>query len=181
MKVLLSLIAGLLLILLFSSFISLWSYHNLTIEKPVATIIIHKIKKDTYKMDYSVDGGPFVENDDMIFNGDEWSVEAHVFKIKYYINALFGVGPKYDLERLSSRFSDIKKAKTTPPSVFDLSQNRGVISKYFFGVFVYDTNYGSGTYAPMGDGAEYQIFISPTGLLIRPGNSLAQQLLEDWK
>ncbi len=178
---LLLLIVGLFLFSFTSTFISFLAYYNLSSEKPVATVIFHKIEDYKYKIDYSVGDGPFTENNDVFFNGDEWNIEAHVFKFKYYINAFFGISPKYDLERLSSRFSDVKKAAATPPNIIDLSKKRAFLSKYFMGIYVYDTNYGSGTYAPMGDGAEYQIFISPTGLLIRPGNAVAQRLLEEWK
>lgn len=164
------------------SVVFLESYSNLTSEKPIALVIFHKVGDNQYKIDYSLEGGPFVENEKVIFYGDQWSIEARVFKLKYFVNAIFGIGPKYRLDRLSSRFSNIKKSSTRPPSVIDLSQSRlSSIKKYVIGIYIYDTSYGSGTYAPMSDGASYQVFLSPTGLLIRPANSVARNALEDWQ
>ena len=44
----------------------------------------------------------------------------------------------------------------------------------------FDALYGSAIYLPMADGADYEVSISPTGLLARPLNGAARAAVGAW-
>jgi hypothetical protein len=116
--------------------------------------------------------------------GDEWQLDARILKWQG-IAFLLGLDTGYRLDRLSGRYRDIAQERTAPRTVYSLGEDPGldvwaIVQKYERWLPWIDTVYGSGTYVPMVDGAQYRVTISATGLLTRPRNDIARQAVSKW-
>jgi hypothetical protein len=116
--------------------------------------------------------------------GDEWQLDARILKW-HGIAFLFGFDTGYRLDRLSGRYRDIAQERIAPRTVYSLGEDPGldvwaIVQKYERWLPWIDTVYGSGTYVPMVDGAQYRVTISATGLLTRPRNDIARQAVSKW-
>ena len=172
-------LAGFVIVLLLFS--NLHNYQRLTWEKPLANIYIHRLKPQQYQLTIAY-------NDDseepqyFMLNGDQWQLDARILKWKGWAN-LLGLNSYYQLDRLSGRYADIQQARNRAPSLFDLSPpSRGLDvwklkqllqSRMSF----VDTLFGQSVFMPMADGAQYQLSIGQSGLLVRPVNDAARAAL----
>src|SRR5690606_29929951 len=112
-------------------------------------------------------------------HGDEWRIEAQVLRWKPWANIL-GLNTQYRLDRLSGRYQDTRQELTAVRSVHDLrggdvaSGGRWTLDvwdvsrRYRDYVDAVDTLYGSAAYMPMADGAQYEVWITQSGLIARP-------------
>jgi hypothetical protein len=123
----------------------------------------------------------------MVFDlrGDEWQLDARILKWQG-IAFLLGLDTGYRLDRLSGRYRDIAQERTAPRTVYSLGEDPGldvwaIVQKYERWLPWIDTVYGSGTYVPMVDGAQYRVTISATGLLTRPRNDIARKAVSKWR
>jgi hypothetical protein len=123
----------------------------------------------------------------MVFDlrGDEWQLDARILKWQG-IAFLLGLDTGYRLDRLSGRYRDIAQERTAPRTVYSLGEDPGldvwaIVQKYERWLPWIDTVYGSGTYVPMVDGAQYRVTISATGLLTRPTNDIAREAVHKWR
>jgi hypothetical protein len=123
----------------------------------------------------------------MIFNirGDEWQMDARILKWRG-IALLMGLDTVYRLDRISGRYSNIIQELTAVRTVYSLSEDRGIdlwalAQRHSRWIPLADAVYGSATYLPMADGAQYQIAVSVTGLLARPGNEVAKKAIRKWR
>ncbi len=164
------------------------SYARLNHERPVAAISLSQIQPQffeaTLTQPETATGGPSATVYPV--HGDEWRIEAQVLRWKPWANIL-GLNTQYRLDRLSGRYQDTQQELTAVRSVHDL---RGgdvagdrprwsldvwdVARRYRDHVNAVDTLYGSGAYMPMADGAEYEVFITQSGLIARPTNDAAR-------
>ena len=104
--------------------------------------------------------------------GDAFVVEAQILKWHPAAAAL-GLRTGYALERLTSRYDAVADERSRPRTVVDLDTVRRVdafdaIRRWPQLAPWVDATYGSGTYAPMLDGARYDVRVSTSGLLLRP-------------
>jgi len=105
--------------------------------------------------------------------GDDWQLDARVVKWTPFA-VLSGLDPLYKLDRISGRYRDIEAERSQSKSAHDLAADNGLdlwrLAKSHpqWLPFV-DTEYGSGAYLPMRDGAVYDVTLSPLGgLVARP-------------
>jgi len=117
--------------------------------------------------------------------GDEWQIDARVLKWRA-IGNLLGFDTVYRLERLSGRYGDIQSERSAPRTVHELAQDPGVdfwsvARRYHEYLPLADALYGSATYVPMAEGAEYVVTVSASGLVVRPANDAARKAVGDWK
>ncbi len=169
-------LAGFVIILLLFS--NLHNYRRLSWEKPLANIYIHRIKPLQYQLTIAY-------NDDseepqyFLLHGDQWQLDARILKWKGWAN-LLGLNSYYQLDRLSGRYADIQQARNQAPTLFDLSPpSRGLdvwqlkrLLQSRIG-FV-DALFGQSVFMPMVDGAQYQLSMGQSGLLVRPANDAAR-------
>lgn len=160
------------------------SYKAIVAEKSLAVIKFTQVGPQRFS-------ASLVLNDDAsehVFPvlGDQWQLDARVIK---WPNALasLGVKPGYRLERVSGRYFSLEQELNAERSVYQLPQRT-------FGVDVWraaqslslenwgiDATYGSATYLPMADGAEFEVSLSRTGLLARPFNNSAENAVGRWE
>lgn len=119
-----------------------------------------------------------------ILGGDEWQIDARVIKWHAFGN-LLGFDTAYRLERISGRYSEIDRERAAPPTVYALHAPERIdvwqlLRTWHPYIPWIDALYGSAIYLPMANGADYEVSISPTGLLARPLNAAAQGAIAGW-
>lgn len=157
------------------------TYARLTHERPVATLSLDQLGPQHFEAELSLpetEGRPASRRTYEI-HGDEWRIEARVLRWKPWANVL-GLDSQYQLDRLSGRYIETEDERTAERSVHDLrpesrvdlwalGRRYGILSN------AVDTLYGSGAAMPMADGAEYEVWITQSGLIARAANSEAEE------
>ncbi|HEY4128541.1 MAG TPA: cation/multidrug efflux pump [Gammaproteobacteria bacterium] len=161
--------------------LDLRTYLRLTYEQPVATLSFAAIGPQDFRATLT-DGEGRVRNAEL--RGDDWQLDARFLKWKGYATVL-GLDPVYRLERLEGRYRNAGQESHDYHSVVDLSQDIGLdfwalVQRNSDWLPMADSTYGSATYLPMADGAQYQVSLSPTGLLARPSNDAAKAAMTHW-
>lgn len=150
--------------------VSMYGYGRLTAETPVARLGFQQTGPRVYLATLSLPDGRRLG---VPLAGDEWQLDARVVKWKPYA-VVAGLDPLYKLDRLSGRYRDLDDERTLARSIHDLDDNQGpdlwrLAERYPRWLPFVDTEYGSGAYLPMRDGAMYDVTLSPLGgLIARP-------------
>jgi hypothetical protein len=166
------------------------TYGRLTYERPVATVQTRQLGPQYFEATVMQPGlgesAPGVSN---LFplHGDEWRIEAQVLKWKPWANVL-GLDTQYRLDRLSGRYQSVEQEIHATRSVHPLAGGDArpgwlpwrisawdTARKYRKYVDAVDTLYGGGAYMPMADGAQYEVWITQSGLVARPVNDAARK------
>lgn len=162
--------------------ISYYSYERLTAEQVVATVAFRQTGRDLYQARLMVDG----EHDRTFeLRGNEWQMDARLVTWKPPVTIL-GLEPIYRLERLSGRYTDIGREQNESRTVYSLAEPLAVdvwtVARRFPlltpGI---DAHYGSATYAPMADGARFEVSLTRDAVIARPANAAASAALGRWR
>lgn len=158
--------------------INLRSYARLTYEQPVAEIEFQARAPQRFVA--VLTRLPNGESQSFELAGDQWQVDARVLKWQGWAN-LIGLDAQYRLDRVSGRYLDIEQEKTAPRSVYELYVPPAIDLWAFAEAhpswfpFV-DGMYGSATFLPMAEGAQYEVTLTQSGLIARPKNDVARAL-----
>jgi hypothetical protein len=106
-------------------------------------------------------------------SGDEFYVDAHILKWKSYAN-MIGLHTMWDLDRVAGRYRDVEQERTALRTVYSLGAKPAVdlfeLRRRFAALApLLDAEYGSATFAAAADPAKLDLFVSTSGLLLRPG------------
>lgn len=161
--------------------LDLRTYLRLTYEQPVATLSFTALGPQSFRATLTDSAGNIRTAE---LRGDDWQLDARVLKWKGFATVL-GLDPVYRLERLEGRYRNAGQESHDYHSVVELSADAGLdfwgFAQRNAGWMPWaDAGYGSATYLPMADGAQYQVSLSQTGLLARPANQAAQDALSHW-
>jgi hypothetical protein len=176
----LRLLMGLVLLLAFALVaavaLNLRTYLRLTYEVPVATLRFTAMGPQDFRVTLTDAAGTIRSAE---LRGDDWQLDARVIKWQG-LATLLGLDPLYSLERLEGRYRNTGQQQHDYHSVVELNQSAGLdlwslAQRHAAWLPWVDAAYGSATYLPMADGAQYSVSLSPTGLLARPANPAAQQ------
>lgn len=157
--------------------LNLQTYKRLTLERPVAVLTFAQAGAPSqFSVNMISPGG---EQSTVALTGDEWELNARVVKFKAFSN-LLGFDSVYKLDRLYGRYEDVARASET--NGVKLSANPGLdvvgIAIDNGGRFgVEDARYGSAVYNPMADGLSYIVCMTQAGLIARPNNQAAADVL----
>lgn len=160
---------------------NLYTYHRLTQEQSIASVEITQLGLQQYRL-------LLTEHNDIVtewqVNGDEWQLDARVIKWTGMAN-LLGLDTVYRLERISGRYQDIERERHDVRSVYSLSAEQGtdvwkLVQENRNLLPWVDTVYGSAGFVPMADGAVYEVSVTVSGLVIRPGNEIAAEAVKNW-
>jgi hypothetical protein len=160
----------------------LQTYRRLSYEHPVAIILLNQTG------DHSFDATliePPSSAQTIPLKGDEWRIEARVLKWKPWAN-VFGLDSRYRLTRLAGEYADAAAEQTAPRAVHDLGSaaiggDLARVARSVRRIGLVDTLYGSAALMPMANGAEYQIWLTQSGLVVRPMNNAATKAVADWR
>ncbi len=159
------------------------AYKQYTRETTLATISFEKLSEQHYKA-VIVDGDGFERR--FILKGDQWQLDARIVKWPGLF-ATWGMKPGYRLDRISGRYYSLEKERNAERTVYSMSKNQNPldlwswVQKYDNSLPFVDAVYGSAAYLPMGDGAEFEVSLSNTGLPARPVNDPARLALSRWQ
>jgi len=161
---------------------SLHTYSRLTAEQEAARAVFRELSPKRFELILVLKDEPARRYE---IRGDEWQIDARVLKWKGLATTL-GLDTLYRFERLAGRYADTAQEKTAPRTVHALSSGAGfdlwtLLKNQQRWLPLADALYGSAAYAPMGDGAQYAVNVSTTGLLLRPLNDAAKKALGGWK
>lgn len=162
--------------------LNLQTYSRLTHERLVATVDLTQNGPQDYTANVTL--AEEVEATSYSVLGDELRMEARVLKWTPWAN-IVGYDAVYKLDRLSGRYADLEDEQTRERSVHGLSNNPGLdvfkIVRDQGGLMgSVDAYYGSGTYVPMIDQAQYNVFMTQNGLITRAANETATEGLREW-
>jgi len=161
---------------------SLHTYARLSQEQEAARAVFRELAPRRYELLLVLKGEPPRTFE---IRGDEWQIDARVLKWKG-MGTLLGLDTLYRFERLAGRYADAGQEKSLPRTVYPLAAQApfdlwSLLKEHQRWLPLADALYGSASYAPMADGAQYAVNVSTTGLLIRPLNEPARKALGAWK
>jgi len=161
---------------------NLVTYARLTHEQEAARVSTRQLGERQFAVSVQTGGLPPRHYN---LRGDEWQIDARVLKWRA-IGNLLGFDTVYRLERLSGRYGDIESERSAPRTVHELAQDPGIdfwslARRYHAYLPLADALYGSATYVPMAEGAEYVVSVSASGLVVRPANDAARNAVGGWK
>jgi hypothetical protein len=161
---------------------SLHTYSRLSAEQEVARAVFRELAPRRYELLLVLKGEPARAFE---IRGDEWQIDARVLKWKG-MGTLLGLDTLYRFERIAGRYADAGQEKSLPRTVYPLAAQApfdlwALLKEHQRWLPLADALYGSASYAPMADGAQYAVNVSATGLLIRPLNEPAKKALGAWK
>jgi membrane protein implicated in regulation of membrane protease activity len=162
--------------------LNLFTYARLTREQHAARVSTRELAERRYVVTVQV---PKEEARHFEVRGDEWQIDARVLKWRAFAT-LVGFDTAYRLERLSGRYGDIALERTAPRTVHALAPESGLdlwalIRRHHRYLPLADALYGSAAYVPMAEGAEYDVTVSASGLVVRPANDAARKAVGGWK
>lgn len=144
-------------------------YHALTREELAATVEVRPTGARRFE---AVVMRPDGARDTFDLAGDQVYVDAHILKWKPVAN-LLGLHTGYELDRIGGRYDDIASElvrektvhslkRTKPLDMFELARDWSMLGPLL------DAEYGSGTFRRVARPAVFEVYVSTTGLLIRP-------------
>lgn len=172
--------------------LNLQTYARLTYERPAAEVTLKQTAPQAFTASIRIptakdaDFGPAV---DFPLTGDAFRMDARFLKWKPWANVT-GYDAIYRLDRLQGRYDEATQENATPPTAYDLSPvgTSAALDIYelsrknelFKNLKAVDAIYGNGAYAPMVDGAVYEIVATQSGLVPRPKNEVAKEAAMQW-
>jgi len=168
-------------VLAISIAMNLYTYQVLTEEQAIADVRFESLGPQYYRIYFSKQGQAAQLYE---IRGDEWQVDARILKWHGLAN-LAGMKTVCRLERLAGRYRNIEQERNGMRSVHNLTEAQGLdlwqwSREYQKKIPWVDAVYGSAAYLPMANKAQFTISVSSTGLVIRPLNQVARNVVEQW-
>ncbi|MEA5446653.1 cation/multidrug efflux pump [Gammaproteobacteria bacterium AB-CW1] len=162
--------------------LALQTYDRLTHEQAAVVLAFQQTDAQRYTAELRFPEGATLSLELM---GDEWQLDARVLRWKGPA-IVAGMDSLFRIERLSGRYAAIDRERDGPRSVHALHPEPRtldpwvLVNRYPDRVPWVDAIYGSATYLPMADGAEYEVVVTQTGLAARPLNEPARRAVRNW-
>lgn len=150
---------------------NLWTFARLTNEAYVGEVSFSRVSDEHFAVVLRLADGE-IRRFELL--GDEWQLDTRVLKWNAWVN-LLGKHTLFALDRMAGRYSDIDKARSRRPSLYDL-RDPGWVDVWDWArrhpdlAFMVDATYGSSVFLPMYDKASYRISMSTSGVLARPSD-----------
>jgi hypothetical protein len=156
-------------------------WQRLTAEQPAGNLELSRVGAHQFSGILTYPSG---ESAVFYLRGDEWQVDARLLKWKAIAN-LAGFDTVYRLDRISGRYTALEDERNQPRTVYDLNPPQRIdlwdfIHRYHSWMPWMDALYGSATFLPMADKAQYAITVSQSGLVARPVNDAARNAVGSW-
>ncbi len=181
-KASLALIVVAVAILLVLIAVDLIQFKSFQTDVPVAKIKLKRLGEQQFRMVMEI---PEEGEQEFVLSGDLWQLDARLITW-YGPLAAIGMRPGYRFERVSGRYYSLEQEQHAERTVFAVDHLDPGID---FWQWLLDKDsfpwikarYGSATFLPMKDGAEFSIAIGVDGLVAKPLNTPAVEALQDWK
>lgn len=155
------------------------TYQQLRSEKNLATISVDALDHQLY--DVSLIIGDQAEQR-FTMRGDQWQLDVRLLSWAGPIAAL-GQKPLYRLDRFFGRYISLEQARFGERTIFDLNPKSSFdIWQWLYGSDLWlDANYGSAVFMPLENGAVYAVNLTDKGIVARPLNGIAEQVIKrEW-
>jgi hypothetical protein len=144
-------------------------YRALTREELAATVKTEPLPRQRFRATIILPSGRLAMYD---MAGDAFYVDAHIVKWHPWVN-LLGLHTAYELDRVTGRYNNVGDERAMPHTVYSLAQPKLFDMVEFVRAVpvlapLVDAKYGSATFTAAGQPAAFAVFVSTTGLLIRP-------------
>lgn len=162
--------------------LDLQTYQRLTHEQPVAELRFSQLAPQRFEAQLTRPG-QLPERYEL--HGDQWQLDARVLKWQGPA-VVAGLDARFKLDRLSGRFTDIGEETSRMRSVYSLAGDApldiwAVAHEHPGWLAWVDAGYGSATYLPMADQAEFSATLTQSGLVARPMNAAGEQAVRRWR
>jgi hypothetical protein len=162
--------------------LGLQAYHRLTHEQDALHIsFVRQAPGDFIATIRYPDGW----RDEYRLLGEEWQVDARILRWKGPA-VVAGMDTLFQVERVSGRHHELSREREGPRTVYQIARPQQrldlwhLAQRYPDRVPWVDAIYGSATYLPMADGAEFEVRVTASGLAARPVNPAAREALRRW-
>jgi hypothetical protein len=161
--------------------VDLRTYQRLTAEQPAGELEFSKIAAHQFNGVLTYPDGQVAL---FFLRGDEWQVDARILKWQALAN-LVGFDTVFRLDRISGRYTQIEDERREPRTVYQLNPSKPIdlwqlARSYPTWIPWFDALYGSATFLPMADKADFEISVSQSGLIARPLNQAARDAVRGW-
>lgn len=156
--------------LLGMALVLLHMFHAFSSETLVARVTTARISPERFELAYA----PVASGEAPLrvrLSGDQWMVSGGIVKWHPWLTAL-GLPSYHRPMRLSGQFSDLAQQRRHLPTVYPLQ--RGLMDRFWEALYWMDPYlpfveavYGSSAYAYAEPGVEQQIYVTPSGYLIK--------------
>jgi hypothetical protein len=149
--------------------IGVQGYRALVREELVARITITPVAGQRFEARFSYPDG---REQTYQLAGDEIYVDARILKWTPHAN-LIGLHTMWDLDRVAGRYRNIDQEQAETRTVYSIGTTQAVdlfdLRRRFAALApLFDAEYGSASFVPAAQPAELELFVSTTGLLLRP-------------
>jgi hypothetical protein len=163
--------------------LNLQGYARLTYEVPLATVSVHAADPATKTFNVTVtrlDETHFVQT--CTLQGDAWEIGGRFQKWKAWANEI-GLNATYTLDQISNRYYSAADGNGKTINACDLKAPQPKASQYLpdfvvqwvlKNMIVEDRFFGSASFMPMADGAEYKVIATQFGFNAEPANDAAK-------
>ena len=142
-------------------------------ETLVARVTTKRLSPPAFELTYApADGSPKVRIE---LEGDQWTVSGGIVKWRPWLTAL-GVKSYHRPIRLSGQFSSLAEQRKRPPTVHALEPVADRFWEAFYWADPYlpfvDAVYGSSAYVYVEPDVVHELYVTPSGYIIKRGNRL---------
>lgn len=148
---------------------------------PIATLHFTKLAPRSYQVELR---SPGADSAGFVLNGDQWQLDARLLRPSGLLRRWWRT-PYYRLERISGRYERAADELAQPRSVYALASEPQLdvgqwLQRLPSGWRPMQVGYGSATFLPMADGAEFVVYIDGRGLSASAANGPARSAVERW-
>lgn len=160
---------------------NLYTYQQLTQEQSIGTLTFEQYAPQEFIATLS---RPETPEQRFSILGDECQLDSRILKWQG-LGTLLGLDTLFKLERISGRYRESGQESHKARSVYFLSEQAGIefwtlVNRFDRWLPWVDAVYGNAVYLPMADDAEFLISMTTSGLIARPGNSVAERTIRSW-
>ena len=157
-------------LLILFAIISVLGFRQMISETPIATIRFLDSTPGEYQAQLTYHNGTIT---DFKLKGDTWQISARILKWKPWAS-LFGMHPKVILENISSFNQGSNQILSKHVLSYSTKINLAAIAKEYKGwLNWYDSIYGISIHMPVQNKALYTIYLTQSGLAVKPSNRAA--------
>ncbi|WP_020408876.1 hypothetical protein [Hahella ganghwensis] len=161
--------------------VDLIQFKSFQADVPVAKVKLKRLGEQQFQMLMEI---PEEDVQEFVLSGDLWQLDARLITW-YGPLAAVGMRPGYRFERVSGRYYSLEQEQKAERTVYAVDHiDTGV--DFWEWLLHSDklpwvkARYGSATFLPMKDGAEFSIAVGVDGLVAKPVNSQAVEAIQDW-
>jgi len=157
------------------------TYQQLTAQEKILNVNVEKVEVDKFLIRIKSKD----KSQEFLIEGDQWQLDFRLIRFTP-VMALAGVSHVYQLNRLSNRYISINDQASKSMYLYSLRGLKNIdlwqliTSNPSLFPFI-DAIFGNSVYMPLKNGAEYEIYIGFSGLVVKPVNQSGKIAVLNWK